>query len=435
MIDQIRQNVSLLSVFFVIALANLNVATAVELTRQRAVEVALTNNFGLRTAKYVSDVQRENNTWGNAGRYPSLDAAASVRTFGAMPSEGETVSDDSYSLTASLRWTVFQGFAIGANKTRLELLHQQSEQNVEIFVEQSIHNTLLAYDNLLLQRELLQAQREQLLLSQDRLRFVESQNRVGAVSSFEVLQAQNSVYSDSAAAVQQQQFVLQAEDALRSVLALPSDEPLSLVSDLRVPEYTVDQQLLENATATNQFIKQQALQLQLQQEQTTVARSNYYPSLTVNSSFGIDPAQTSFVESSSDPLAYSAGLTLSINLFDGGRTATATQVSKMRENIEEIALDSLKLFVSREVQRAEQILSLQADIVTMRENAFNNSARVLELSDRRFRTGTISIIDLRTIQVQHLNASVEYLRSLYEANRSRLGLLRLTGTLSEMTIE
>ena len=46
---------------------------------------------------------------------------------------------------ANLSWTLFNGFGVKANKTKLEQLQMQSENTATLAIENTIHGVILAY--------------------------------------------------------------------------------------------------------------------------------------------------------------------------------------------------------------------------------------------------------------------------------------------------
>ena len=111
-----------------------------QLSLSDAIQMGLANNFGIRIEQTNRDIARNNNTWGQAGRYPSIELSVGQNNNitdidnPASFLQGQIRGNDLNPVIAA-RWTIFDGFSVNINKRRLELLESQSDGNVEIVIE------------------------------------------------------------------------------------------------------------------------------------------------------------------------------------------------------------------------------------------------------------------------------------------------------------
>ena len=68
-----------------------------------------------------------------------------------------------------MNWTIFSGFAVKANKKRLENLEKISNNNAIVAIENTIQSIILQYYNRVLQKNQLNVLQEIVLLANDRL--------------------------------------------------------------------------------------------------------------------------------------------------------------------------------------------------------------------------------------------------------------------------
>lgn len=145
-----------------------------ELSLEDAVKVGLAQNFDIIISNKSIEINNNNNTWGQAGRYPSINLNLE---------QGNALSDQSNNPTAfikqiirshslqgnlSVNWTLFNGFKVQANKAKLEQLALQSEGNATLIIENTIQGIILGYYNAKLQREKISLLKNVLKLSKDK---------------------------------------------------------------------------------------------------------------------------------------------------------------------------------------------------------------------------------------------------------------------------
>ncbi len=167
------------------------------LTLTDAITKALENNYDIVIAKENQRVAEIENNWGTAGRYPyinlSLGDNNSLRVV-----DGDNTTSIGLTGGASVNWTIFDGFSVSITKTRLEELENLSKNNTAVMVEGTIQSVILAYYDVLLQKEILATYNEVMALSQDRFQKTEQQKEYGSAVTYDVLQAQNAYLADRA---------------------------------------------------------------------------------------------------------------------------------------------------------------------------------------------------------------------------------------------
>ncbi len=92
-----------------------------------ALEKAFKNNYGIIISKSDIDIAEINNSWGTAGRYPTIG-------FDVLSSNSQELYDNTRSNRVSggigLNWTIFNGFKVNITKDKLEKLEQISKRGV-----------------------------------------------------------------------------------------------------------------------------------------------------------------------------------------------------------------------------------------------------------------------------------------------------------------
>ena len=166
-----------------------------------AIELGLKNNFDILLIKKKVSIDSVFNTWGEAGRYPTINLNLA---------QNNTISDQSNNPTAfiiknisnsldggvGLNWTVFNGFSVRANKIKLEQLQAQSEGNVALLIENTIHGIVLSYYQIKLQRDQLSLLKNILELSRKKYQFQKKEIEMGLGVTIDLLQFENAYLQD-----------------------------------------------------------------------------------------------------------------------------------------------------------------------------------------------------------------------------------------------
>ena len=68
----------------IVSLFGFGILNAEELTLSDAIQKGLANNFGIRISKENLKIAENNNTWGMAGRYPTLSLSGQSLNIGRI---------------------------------------------------------------------------------------------------------------------------------------------------------------------------------------------------------------------------------------------------------------------------------------------------------------------------------------------------------------
>ncbi|MFW5851126.1 MAG: TolC family protein, partial [Bacteroidota bacterium] len=126
------------------------------LSLERAIDLALKNNFSILISKNSETIASINNSWGNTGGIPMLTftSTASHINYDALdetPNNSDNIQKR-FSNEVALQWTLFDGFSAVIEKEKLEYLEKISEGNVRALIEGTIYSTIQAYHSVLVQK-------------------------------------------------------------------------------------------------------------------------------------------------------------------------------------------------------------------------------------------------------------------------------------------
>lgn len=411
--------------------------------------MGLDKNFSIQIENQRVEVARNNNTLGNAGMWPSVNVGATqsfsrtdIDNPASFLSSGN-IKGSSLNPTVSVDWTVFNGFNVRISKDKLEYLEQQSIGNAQVVIESSIQSIILAYYTALLEEERLNVFKRTLKLSSDRYEYGKLRGQIGTAVTFDILQDKSAYLTDSSNYIQQVQNYNNAVRNLNLLMGVDVDEVFMLSDSLTVEPQKLDRdELMSRMTSNNSNLKNQYLNQEIFKRDVLLARSSMYPLVSMNlngssnrqiqdlSSAVFAGGQTGDSGIKSSTLNYTAGVTLSFTLFNGGKIRSQLENARVNEQIALIQVSELKASLKNNLITNFDQYNLRSNLLSIAKENVETATLNLQMATDRYRNGTISSFDYRDIQINYLTSSLNYLQAIYNVIETETELMRLTGGLS-----
>ena len=406
-----------------------------------AVAKALNSNFQIKIVQAQIEIAENNNTWGETSALPSIGLIAGQNNQVIDQSRNPTafIQDQIYSTGveygANLNWTLFDGFGMFANKRQLELLEVHSEGNATLVIENTVQAVILAYYDVLLQDERLNVLNEVIGLSRSRLEYMELKRELGASTTFEILQFENSIISDSTNYLQQE---IAQKNALRNLNLLMGDEVATtweLATKLEAPAASYEFATLWNEVkGSNQTLKNQAINSMLAEQQARLAKSAMYPVVSFNA--GINQSQNQFevgeLAGDGETLSYFGNFALNFNLFNGGKTRRNLRNAHINEEIALLNSTDIERQVQMELFNRIDLYNAQLSIFDLIDRNIENQKTALDIAADRFQNGVVNSFDYRTAQLSYLSSNLTQIEALTNLLNSHVNLVRLRGGILEI---
>ncbi|MAO45937.1 MAG: hypothetical protein CL823_02190 [Crocinitomicaceae bacterium] len=411
-----------------------------DLSLEKAIHKSLENNYGIKVAKLNSEVAHMNDNWGSAGALPQVGVSVEATHSEIDMTEDPTVVEQiqqqfqSQGGVAGLNanWTIFDGMGMFAAKSTLELLASQSDNQTELIVEQTVEAVDFAYHNVLVQTSLLAVLTETMDLSRDRLDQIILSEEYGVAGTFDRLQFENAIISDSSAYLMQEVAVKTSMRNLNRLMGEDEDKVWILTSTLSSPPALGDLQSLESLVASdNSLIKNANLTRDISLQSVKMAEARLYPVVGLGAGHRINKNVYSIGEQSLTGGNNSTAITLTINfnLFNGGATKRAISEAKINREIAELSVidntsEALKL-----VTDAYDKYKVNASIYTLSTRATENAKIALKIAEGRYNDGVVNSLDYRDLEIALQVARVSELQALQVWRASYVEVQRLIGAL------
>ncbi|WP_275316714.1 TolC family protein [Tenacibaculum bernardetii] len=412
------------------------------LTKEKAVEVTLENNYDIRVTKNNLATAKNNKSIYNSGYLPTVVGNAGA-TYSSNDTDNEfqdgTVNSvtgaesKAYNASVGLNYTIFNGFNRQNTFKRLKESYNLTELQARQVIENTLTTLFLAYYEVGRLTENETTQKETLSISKNRLKRAVYSFEYGQNTKLDVLNAEVDVNNDSITYLGVKRQLANAKRDLNVVLGRNVNTSIDVSTDVT---YAIDLNLMDvlaKAKANNATLLQSKKNIELRQLDIKINKAGWMPNVGLTSSYAWNKsnndATNAFSPISNTRKGLNAGLNLSWNLFDGGRTKTNVTNAKIALETQEIQKEQQEELLERNVNNAwETYQNALFSLQVQEKNVITNKLN-FDRTDERYKLGQVTSIDFRQAQVNLINAELSVSNAKYTAKNAELQLLQLAGTL------
>ncbi|WP_016990413.1 TolC family protein [Flavobacterium sp. ACAM 123] len=409
------------------------------LTIEEAVKIALENNYEIKIATNELTIDKTNVSIGNAGILPKATASivdnnsiinlSQIRADGTINSL-DNAKNNSLNYGVNLDWTVFDGFRMFAKLEQLKELQKQGETKLKLTLITKISDVNALYFDLVQQQQQLKALDSTIVISNQRLTLAQNRFTIGKASKLAVLNAQVDLNTDKVTLLRQKELYANTKTLLNQILARDTKTDFKLVDTiivdptLSLPELT---RLAEkqNPQLESLIINKRVAELQLKQ-----IKAVRYPTVRVSTGYTFSDSQSSLgftTQSSARGLNY--GFSASLNLFDGWAQNRNEKIAGIQIENSKIQIEQQNLALNTQLATAYQTYLTNLELIDLEEKNEVIAKQNLDITLDKFHIGTITTLEFRTAQLNHVNAKVRYSNAQFQAKLSEIALRELAGNL------
>ena len=420
-------------------LANQLLPAQEALSPEKAVELALKNNYAILIARNDQLSVEAGTTRGNAGMLPRLDINGggnvqstniNQRFSNGLSVATTGVSSNATNASAVLGWTLFDGGKMFLSWDRLKEQQVLSGVQLRDAIEQNMAEVLDAYFQIIRLQQEVKSRTYGLDIAEEQLLITRRKVEIGSSSRQETLQVIVDRNTAKSQLLLQQMNLANAQTSLYRLIGISLDSRFvfpEVVANGFTPKLEeIRKRALEQNTGLllakgNQTLNQFRLR-EIKAERSPVLKLNAGYNFTRSSS----TAGFALFNQSTGPIG---GLTLSWNVFNGGMLNTRMKQSQfvlesdaLRIKQEEALVDASVMIAIRQWQQASELLSLE-------EENFLSAKENLSLALERIRLGNAGILVLKEAQRSFEEAINRQTSAAYTAKQAEIALLRLAGAL------
>jgi outer membrane protein TolC len=415
------------------------------LTLDKAIEIALQQNRDVLIAGQdrVKASAQEREAW--SGVFPQVNISGSYNrnikkqvlfippNSPINPSNAtakfELGSDNSYSAGASLTQPLFS-WKTGVALDIAETYAAYADRAVEATEQTVTRDVKKAFYGILLAQQLVEANRRGLDVVRANYENIRTQYVHGTAAEFDLLRAEVQLANTEPLLISAEHNLTLATIAMKNLLALPLDQDLTVRGAFAVEEVPpADRDAARaEAIARNPALAQLSLQETLLDQNVSIVKAAYFPSLNLVGSYMWQTQDNSFrFRDYNWANMLSVGLTLSYTLFDGFATsARAEQAVVDREKVHYTRLKAEE-GVRIQLQTAELRMTEARKRIDGQEKSVAQAQRAVQIAQTRFTSGVGTQLELLDTQVAMTRAQTNYAQAIYEYLLARADWLYAVG--------
>ena len=396
---------------------------------QGHIETGLENNIDIRVALQQILAAEANFKQGKAGYFPTLDATAQM-THQELSSNsqfgGLFSSLDQYELSASLSWEADIWGKIRSNKRAFGAQYLQTVEAHKAVKTQLVAMIASSYYQLLALDEQLRVTEETIETRSSSLETTKALKEAGNVTEVGVKQTEAQLYTAQALRIDLINEIRLLENSFSILLG---QQPGTIERDgLRNQEIEtslktgVPAQLLVNRpdVRASEFALINAFEL------TNVARSNFYPSLTLSASGGLQALQIDELFDTNSLFATLIG-GLTQPIFNRRSIKTQYEVAQAQQEQARLQFKQALLMASREVSDALYTYEAATEKLDVKRKEFESYNTATEYSEELLDNGLANYLEVLTARENALNSSLDLINTRLTQLQSVVDLYEALG--------
>ena len=328
----------------------------------------------------------------------------------------ELGSDNSFIAGALLSQPLFNwktGVALGIAHT----YHDYAEETYRSTTHDVVLAVKKAFYSVLLARELVEANRQGLDIVRANHENVQAQYRHGNAAEFDLLRAEVQFANTEPLLISAENNLVLATNMLKNLLALPLETEVHIRGDFvseELPREVTDQ-ARRDALATNPLITSLAFQESILEQNISVERSNYFPTLSLVGSYQFQAQDNSFdFNGYTWAKVFTVGLNLSFPLFEGFKTGARTeQASIDRDKVRYLRLkaeEGLRI----QIQSAELKMAEGRKRVAGQRRNIEQAEKAVRIAQTRYKSGVGTQLELLDAQVAMTRVRTNYAQAMFD---------------------
>ena len=407
-------------------------------TLEKCIGIGLEKNYSIRIVQNEEKIASNNMTPGNAGYLPSADLSGgfngSVYDYNYNYADGTSekvngINSETANVGLNLNWTIFDGFGIQANYSRLKELEQMGKINTRISIENLVANIAAEYYNYIRQRIRLNNLQYAVNLSKERLRIVEAWFIVGSLSNLDLQQAKVYFNADSSQFIKQYETVNTSLIRLNEFMGL---EPVNGIINVRdtVPLNALlsENDLWQKTLSNNASLLASLKNKTLSEIDYKRIQSRNYPYVRLNAGYGY--ATNWYSTGSTDlqkRLGLNYGVTVGITLFDGMNRKREQKNARLQIENSELRVKDMELMLKADLSNLWMAYRNNLELWNLEKENSVVAQDNYEIAIERYKLGDLAGIELREAQNNLLEAEERRSIAEYNTKLCEISLMQLSG--------
>lgn len=410
------------------------------LTVNRAVAIALENNYDIKLASNDLKADEQNVSWANAGLLPNLSGTFTQNN--AIQNSRQTRADgtlqkldnarnNNMQYGVNLGWTVFDGFRMFARYDQLKELEKQGQAELKLTILTRVSDVMTTYFDLVQQQQMLQALDTAIVISKQRVTTAENRFTIGKAAKLEVLNAQVDLNTDQTTYLRQKELHENTKTLLNELMARDLRERFTVADSVVIDNQLKLGDLMGLAGQQNPQIQIALINKRVAELNLKQVRSARYPQIGLNTGYIFTESENSLgFARENRGRGFSYGISASINIFNGFLQTRNERIAKLQINNSDILIQQQTQSINSQLMTAYQTYLTNLELVELEKRNEEIARQNLDITMEKYRIGTITTLEVRTAQLNFVNALARNSTAQFNAKISEIALRELAGNIT-----
>lgn len=410
------------------------------LTAEQAVAIALENNYDIKLAANDLKIDEQNVSLANAGLLPSLSGtfnqnnaiqnSTQIRADGTQQ-ELDNARNNNMNYGVSLNWTIFDGFRMFARYDQLKELEKVGQTELKLTILTRVSDVMETYYDLVQQQQLLTALDTAIVISKERVTTAENRFTIGKAAKLEVLNAQVDLNTDQTNLLRQKEQYANTKTFLNELLARDLTVDFVVVDSVIIDDRLKLVDLMTLAEQQNPQIQIALLNKRVAELNLKQVRASRYPQIGVTTGYIFTESENSLgFARENTGRGFNYGVSASINIFNGFLQNRNERIAKLQIDNTNVLIQQQTKAINSQLISAFQTYLTNLELVVLEERNEQIAKQNLDITLEKFRIGTITTLEVRTAQLNYVNARARYSTAQYNAKVSEVTLKELAGNIT-----
>jgi outer membrane protein TolC len=427
------------AIVFILSLSFLAKAQTALLSLEDAIGIGLKNNFSIQISKNDFKVAENNNTLGNAGFLPVLNANGGVRKnisstktedLQGAKNESSNLQTNTVNAGISLDWTLFNGFGMFIKKEKLGSLQNFQQTATRATIENTLSEIVISYFAIVQLKNLLQVLQNAIDFSNSRYELTRKKLQIGTASELAFLKSSTDLNADSSSFLRQKVALTNAKSRLKALLVMETTSDLDVSSVIIFDKILDYSSLKDSLSATNSQINLAKQSAEIALLDYRLTHSPKYPQIAFFTDYTLTHSKYNYGSNSISQNAGPVfGLNLSIPIFDGFNKSRVSANAKIEAESTKLTYQQILVNTEATLWQIYNEYRNDLKLVTLETANLEVARHTAKISFEKFRVGEMSDYELRQIQLSELESENSLLSAQFQAKKSETELLRLSGKL------
>jgi len=417
------------------------------LSLDRAIQIALENNHDLKAARLEIDKAdaQVSEAFGNA--LPSLSFNTRYTYNLQQPvfyiPGGDGIvrpikigSKQGVTADLTLNQILFNS-AVFTGVGTAETYSKISRQQLRAEASDVVLNVRKAYYGAALARQFLDVSEALLQNAEDTYKNAQALYKAGLRAEFDAIRAEVQVANQRPVVVQARDNYNQAIDGLKLVLGMSQEQKLELSDTLASPETsTVVEPQIEEATKLleeyNAQLKALALNEEVNRKFIDLYRSDYLPTLSLFGTYEQQAQSDNLADFEFQPTSY-VGLNLSLNIFNGGKTAAQVEQARVDMEKSRVQLDQARSGLKTQLESVLRRIAYARERIESSQKTIEQAEKGYKIAEATYKAGTGTQLQINDADLALAQSRWNRLTAVYDYHVALAELEQLIGRRYELT--